>query len=467
MGNGGDPMKVLDMKPTFDNIFKSLKRDNIGRNADVFRFASILNAIDDRCSIAIDGNWGSGKTFFVQQVKMVLDAYNDSIDSQNASTRNEIRKLGDAFYQREVQKRNADDECFLQPQVCVYYDAWENDNDDDPVLSLVYSILCSSNTDFSFKNRSAVDIGASLLELFTERNWTQVVQALRGDNPLEQLNKEKNIEQQVKEFLDALLPERGNRLVVLIDELDRCKPSYAVRVLERIKHYFENDRITFVFSVNTKELQHTIRKHYGNDFDGARYLERFFDLRISLPEPNLDRYYQCIGFDRAHNTYDIICKEVIKNYHFELREIEKYIFINSLVRKTEVYNYYMGDAMQFCFYYIVPIMIGLKIHDENRYFAFIEGRDSKPMLDQSDALSFNYFSDLLNNNETFDVRQQSMKVVTVEEKLEEVYRVLFIEKQESDMKERRVGSIVFLPSCRETILRITSLLSEYTSLSDA
>ena len=112
-------------------------------------------------------------------------------------------------------------------------------------------------------------------------------------------------------------------------------------------------------------------------------------------------------------------------------------------------------------------MIGLKIHDENRYFAFIEGRDSKPMLDQSDALSFNYFSDLLNNNETFDVRQQSMKVVTVEEKLEEVYRVLFIEKQESDMKERRVGSIVFLPSCRETILRITSLLSEYTSLSDA
>ena len=79
-------MKVLDMKPTFDNIFKSLKRDNIGRNADVFRFASILNAIDDRCSIAIDGNWGSGKTFFVQQVKMVLDAYNDSIDSQNAST---------------------------------------------------------------------------------------------------------------------------------------------------------------------------------------------------------------------------------------------------------------------------------------------------------------------------------------------------------------------------------------------
>ena len=457
-------MKALDMKPTSDNLFDALKEDTVGRNADVFRFASILNEIDGRCSIAVDGNWGSGKTFFVKQVKMVMDAYNDFIKTEDDATRNEIRVIGDAFYQREAQLRNADDECFLQPQVCVYYDAWENDNDDDPILSLVYSILRSVNTDFSFKDRSVVDIGESLLELFTELNWTQVVEALRGENPLEQLQKEKNIEQQVKEFLDALLPERGNRLVVLVDELDRCKPSYAVRMLERIKHYFENDRITFVFSVNTRELQHTIRKHYGNDFDGAKYLERFFDLRISLPEPNLDKYYQCIGFDRAHNTYDIICKEVIKNYHFELREIEKYIFINSLVRKTEVFNYYLGDAMQFCFYYIVPIMIGLKIHDENRYFDFIEGRDSKPMLDQSDALSFNFFSILLNNKETFDSRQQSLKVVTVEEKLEEVYHVLFIEKQESDMEERRVGSIGFLPSSREMILRITSLLSKYSHI---
>ena len=109
-------------------------------------------------------------------------------------------------------------------------------------------------------------------------------------------------------------------------------------------------------------------------------------------------------------------------------------------------------------------MIGLKIHDENRYFDFIEGRDSKPMLDQSDALSFNFFSILLNNKETFDSRQQSLKVVTVEEKLEEVYHVLFIEKQESDMEERRVGSIGFLPSSREMILRITSLLSKYSHI---
>ena len=87
-----------------------------------------------------------------------------------------------------------------------------------------------------------------------------------------------------------LLPERGNRLVVFVDELDRCKPSYAVQLLERIKHYFSNDKVTVVFSINTKELQHSIRKFYGAEFDANKYLDRFFDYRISLPDADMDNY---------------------------------------------------------------------------------------------------------------------------------------------------------------------------------
>lgn len=55
-------------------------------------------------------------------------------------------------------------------------------------------------------------------------------------------------------------------------------PSFAVKLLARIKHYFFHDRITFVFAVNINELQYTIKKHYGTDFDACRYLGRFFDL---------------------------------------------------------------------------------------------------------------------------------------------------------------------------------------------
>ena len=90
-----------------------------------------------------------------------------------------------------------------------------------------------------------------------------------------------------------------------MDELDRCRPSYAVRLLERIEHYFINDRITFVFSVNLEQLQHTIKNFYGNDFDACRYLDRFFDLRLSLPPINTTKYYNYLNL--SNNIMGIEC----------------------------------------------------------------------------------------------------------------------------------------------------------------
>lgn len=60
------------------------------------------------------------------------------------------------------------------------------------------------------------------------------------------------------------------RIIIFIDELDRCKPSYAVRLLEQIKHYMCDERITFILAVNTAQLQHTIRHFYGSEFDACR-----------------------------------------------------------------------------------------------------------------------------------------------------------------------------------------------------
>lgn len=102
-----------------------------------------------------------------------------------------------------------------------------------------------------------------------------MIKELRSESPLDSLKSKKELREKVNEFFNSLLPEKGNRLIIMVDELDRCKPSYAVKLLERIKHYFTNDRITFVFSVNTYELEKTIRKYYGDDFDAGRYLSRF------------------------------------------------------------------------------------------------------------------------------------------------------------------------------------------------
>ncbi len=180
----------------------------------------------------------------------------------------------------------------------------------------------SIDMNYSLKETpDCLQLGASILELFSGRNFGKIIERLRSEDSLAMLKKEKDIHREICEFLDSVMHERGNRLVIFIDELDRCKPEYAVKLLERVKHYFENASITFVFSTNMKELQHTIRRYYGDDFNACKYLDRFFDLCIAMPKANYQKFYTSINFNNSHYTYDIVCDAVIRAYHFELREV--------------------------------------------------------------------------------------------------------------------------------------------------
>lgn len=453
-------MKAYDLKPTHENLMKTFTEDTVGRNIDVLRFVTILNAIEGSCAVALDGNWGSGKTFFVKQTKMVLDAHNENIQVLTKEDKEEITNACLRCTKVKLPE--------LQPQVCVYYDAWENDNDEDPILSLVYTILNNVDTDFSFKDSSCINKAASLMEFFTGKDWRSLIDSLKGTTPLDSLKQTKNVEQLVHEFLQSLLPERGNRLVVFIDELDRCKPSYAVRLLERIKHYFSNDQITFVFSINTNELQHTIRKHYGNDFNGFRYLDRFFDLRVTLPPVNLQDFYQSLNFSDSRYTFDIVCSAVIKANHLELREIAKYINLTKIAAYVPTHMqhstpYFSEEkAEQFCLLYIVPIVVGLKVSDSQKYTDFIEGRDYSPLIEVSSSLSNAFFGDLLNMNETYSNAAATRTLVTIEDKLKEVYEAIFVTKYRPEKYYTDIGDMRFNEKTKEFLLRTCGLLSEYT-----
>ena len=78
----------------------------------------------------------------------------------------------------------------------------------------------------------------------------------------------------------------------MIDELDRCRPSYAVELLEVAKHFFAVHNVVFVLAVNRAELAHAVKAMYGADFDAEGYLRRFFDLDFQLPEPNRARFVE-------------------------------------------------------------------------------------------------------------------------------------------------------------------------------
>lgn len=129
--------------------------------------------------------------------------------------------------------------------------------------------------------------------------------------------------QRLNEFLEeASLNGQSLPLFVLIDELDRCRPPFAIAMLERVKHLFEIDQVVFVIATDTEQLSHSIGAVYGGDFNSEGYLSRFFDrtyyfdrssradftknllsrmplaeAKISLP-PGLDlRTYLTGGFD--------------------------------------------------------------------------------------------------------------------------------------------------------------------------
>ena len=75
---------------------------------------------------------------------------------------------------------------------------------------------------------------------------------------------------------------------IFIDELDRCRPNYAVEMLETIKHIFNIPGVTFVVATDTDQLQHTVKAVYGEGFDAKVYLGRFFNSRFSLKSPSLE-----------------------------------------------------------------------------------------------------------------------------------------------------------------------------------
>ncbi|WP_158665232.1 KAP family P-loop NTPase fold protein [Ensifer adhaerens] len=75
-------------------------------------------------------------------------------------------------------------------------------------------------------------------------------------------------------------------LFIFVDELDRCRPPYAIAMLERIKHLFDVDNVVFLISTDTKQLAHSINGVYGASFDSQRYLQRFFNRTYTLPSAN-------------------------------------------------------------------------------------------------------------------------------------------------------------------------------------
>lgn len=452
-------MKSYSLNATEENAFKLLQENPIGRNDSVFRFVSLLGNIDESCTIAINGEWGAGKTFFIRQTKLVLDAMNLNTPMDD-SLRQKIKSI-----------------CSLRPDcyATVYYDAWSYDNADDPILSLVYAAIVSKQTDFSpERERSLTDIASSLVNTLTIGKVGDSVKEIAGKDRLAEFKSADRIHIMVKEFLDSLIGEHGNRLVFFIDELDRCKPDYAIRFLERIKHYFEDDRITFVFAVSLSQLQATVKNYYGAEFNASRYLDKFFDLRISLPAPRIEDFMRHRLGLSDNSRANLVCIEAAKHYNLSLRECERFVRSIKICVQPAANRASLGfgeeKAEFFAIVYILPIMLALQMTDVQTYSEFVSGNNSRPLLDilKWDNIHLDHKL-LLTPNESYDDVRMAIRSDTLEkseipisQRLQEAYDALF-SKTHRYSRETSVGQMIITDETREYLEKTVSLLAQFSN----
>lgn len=459
-------MKNTELYPTEDNLLDTMSRDVIDRNKYLAYFYNILRRQESFSTIAIDGRWGCGKTFFVRQMKMIINAKNKYSDMEE-DLRIRVLDIINSKNKDELEDDEVVDDTY---EMAVYYDAWSNDNDMDPILSIIYEITKQLAVDYSLSDPSILEIAGAIIEAISGHNVKGIIETLKSKEAINKLKKQKDIEDRIGEFFTNILYERGNRLIVFIDELDRCKPTFAVKLLEQIKHYMLDERITFVFSVNLEQLQHTIKHYYGAEFDACRYLDRFFDIRIAMPHANMQKFFAKIGLG-SYYYIETVIKRVIRMFNLEMRECSKfYSQVDTAVLQSIKMNKNVeglcseGRGKQLIITYIVPLLIGLRIADVSKYNDFIYGRDSEPLKELFEMEDDFKLEDMLNYNESFET-EEGKETVTRDEIIERLYKAVFVTLYEGDTYRTEVGKYEFSKESLQFAINVSNMLSNYAELS--
>ena len=315
---------TLELDPQKDPFDSSLisDRKDIAESLD-----AILNTFHAPLSIAIDAPWGGGKTAF-------LDMW---IKSNHPYA------------------------------TLVRVDAWSAEFDVNPIACLVKGLARFIENNFSDLK---VDVVGTFTALLTQiKKWGSVIRGL-GEEEIakfaEKYLKEKGVEESLTMLRDLLkkvvlkISERdenspAEKLIFVIDELDRCRPTFTIEMIEVVKHVFSVEGVAFIFAVDKEQLSHSIRAVYGQDFNATTYLERFFDLTIELPVRGSESYIDaCIDklftFDEFKTATYIRRDEFLKivyrvlpsnglNYRRQFQLLAKFaIALKLVLGRTDVKN---------------------------------------------------------------------------------------------------------------------------------
>lgn len=256
-------LKSKKITPTNDLPFKEDLLDRV-QCANVL--TDIVKNTTNGFTLSITAKWGYGKTTFVKMWEASL---------QNAGYKT------------------------------IYFNAWESDFVADPMMALIDGMrsgmdeqdLPQEKLQFS---TAFWTVATKLVQLVPQWKTIGEVAEIFHEGVKEcledkvDLQKSLSIKKLVHDFRDQLTKSAKDiggdkQLIVFVDELDRCRPDYAVQMLERIKHFFAINNIIFVLSIDKTVICESIKSVYG-DIDTDGYLRRFVDLEFILPEANVNQF---------------------------------------------------------------------------------------------------------------------------------------------------------------------------------
>jgi KAP family P-loop domain len=253
--------------------------DALDRKPLVEFLANLIGRLEGPFVLALDSPWGTGKTTIVKMLQA---------------------KLATEQFQ------------------CVYFNAWKVDYVTDPLVALVSALdgihLADAGAESAFRGHlktakkitsavakravvasvKAATLGILDIEEDLEKMAADAAGEVAG-NLVDAFQKEKQALEKFRSEVEKAVKQlqaagKKETLVFFIDELDRCRPTFAIEMLERIKHLFDVPNIVFVLSVDKSQLEASTAAVYGEKINAPEYLRRFIDLEYGIPMVETKRY---------------------------------------------------------------------------------------------------------------------------------------------------------------------------------
>lgn len=246
-----------------------LNRDDFINN--VINVVGQLSSNRRGACFSIEGSWGIGKTFVLEKIEKQL---------------------------KEMDEEN---------HFVFHYNCWKHDYYEEPSVAIIsamlYSILedeAAVSVEVDAKVKAGYEfVGEKLKEiagLYLENkvgvnliSWAEDYNEIeeKNEKTLYEFDKMFNFSQTIDEVRKNLREIAGQRTVVIIvDELDRCVPQYAIKVLERLHHIFYGlENVIVILAIDRVQLEHSVEQMFGikaNGFNIERYLKKFIDFSMIL-----------------------------------------------------------------------------------------------------------------------------------------------------------------------------------------